>query len=95
VRFLAGVAGFLVLLTACGAESNGEPAAVRSQTFAAAAFYREFHQFAERMEFDPARLENASDSERFSQATVDQAVAASERIEAFAAERCPREYDIL
>ena len=146
MRSLAAALGFLFLPTACGAGSNGQPATVTTQTFAAfcadlarlerlgergtgtaadlrafaigslaavqsasakapaslradidsvAAFYREFHEFAERIAFDPARLETAPESERFSQGTVDQAVAASERIEAFAAERCPREYDIL
>lgn len=70
-------------------------ASLRADIDRVAAFYREFHEFAERIGFDPARLETAPESERFSQGTVDQAVAASERIEAFAAERCPREYDIL
>jgi hypothetical protein len=78
-------------LAAIQSASAKAPASLRSDVESVAAFYGEFHEFAERIEFDPTRLETAPDS----RATVDQAVAASERIEAFAAERCPREYDIL
>lgn len=136
----------LLLLAACGGDSDGEPPAATTQSFAAfcadlarierlgergtgtsadvrafatgsldaaesageraptslqadlekvARFYRAFLEFARSLEFDPNRIANAPDSERFSQATVDEAVVASGRIEAFAAERCPRPYDIL
>jgi hypothetical protein len=146
VRFLALVGGFLCLLTACGAESNREPGAVTTQSFAAfcadlarierlgergtgtagdvrafatgsldaaesaiehaptslraelrkvVRFYRAFLEFARRLEFDPDRIAKAPDSERFSQATIDEAIIASGTIEAFAAKRCPRAYDIL
>lgn len=60
-----------------------------------ARFYREYLEFAERLKFDPSRIETAPDSERFFQGTIDEAVVASESIEAFAAKRCPRAYDIL
>jgi hypothetical protein len=82
-------------LAAVQSASAKAPASLRADIDRVAAFYREFHEFAERIKFDPARLETAPESERFSKGTVDQAVAASERIEAFAAEHCPREYDIL
>jgi hypothetical protein len=58
-------------------------------------FYRAFLEFAQRLEFDPKRIANAPDTERFSEATIDEAITASGKIEAFAAERCPRAYDIL
>lgn len=136
----------LLLLTACGSESKGEPPGVTIQSFAAfcadlarierlgergtgtvgdvrafatgslnaaesaiehaptslrvdlekvVRFYRAFLEFARRLDFDPDRIAKAPDSKRFSQATIDEAVLASGSIEAFAAERCPRAYDIL
>lgn len=79
------------------AESAGEraPTSLQADLEKVARFYRAFLEFARSLEFDPSRIANAPDSERFSQATVDEAVVASGRIEAFAAERCPRAYDIL
>jgi hypothetical protein len=58
-------------------------------------FYREYLELARRLDFDTSRIEKVPDSERFTEGTVDEAVAASGRIEHFAAERCPHPYDIL
>jgi hypothetical protein len=71
------------------------PASLRADLEKIVAFYREYRELARRLDFDPGRIEEAPDSARFSQAIVDEAVAASGVIEAFAAERCPRAYDIL
>jgi hypothetical protein len=53
-------------LAAVQSASAKAPASVRADIDRIAAFYREFHEFAERIEFDPARLETAPESERFS-----------------------------
>lgn len=82
-------------LDAAESASEHAPTSLQADLEKVARFYRAFLEFARHLEFDPSRIANAPDSERFSQATVDEAVVASGPIEAFAAERCPRAYDIL
>ena len=71
------------------------PTSLRADLEKVVRFYRAFLEFARRLDFDPDRIAKAPELERFSQATIDEAVVASRSIEAFAAERCPRPYDIL
>lgn len=82
-------------LDAAESASEHAPRSLQADFEPVVRFYRAFRELAERLEFDPRRIENAADSERFTQETIDDAVVASRRIEAFAAERCPRAYDIL
>jgi hypothetical protein len=146
VPLVALMLASVLLFAACGGDSDGEPAAATTQSFAAfcadlarierlgergtgtsadvrafatgsldaaesaiehaptslqadlekvVGFYRAFLEFAKRLDFDPSRIASAPESERFSQETIEDAVVASGTIEAFAAERCPRAYDIL
>lgn len=82
-------------LDAAESASERAPRSLQDDFEPVVQFYRAFLEFARRLEFDPRRIENATDSERFSQETIEDAIVASGRIEAFAAERCPRPYDIL